>query len=513
MDRLLSTFSLIGILALAPRCTQVRDDCLGPELNFEAISSALSVRHSTDAFTNLILPNPLDAASPLMPTGEPSLHTQSLLKLPLLDLTTSSRLENSFLKVRVHSVDDSAGNLATPNSDGFYDFEIEEEGYSESLAYFATKTIQNYIEALGFSVDQSRPLYILVRSQQEGQSSNEVNAYYEHNHLAPNSPRVMRLVGDTQYAPGTSRDMYWHEFGHLNNESLTSEVGFDFAGDTGALYTEGSAIHECVADYLAESVSKRAYLGRWIAKNFSEIPDGEPLRYAVDLGSKLMFEEVARQDGQGDLPERYAVAEWCSRVLWEIRQQIVAEEQTVGHIYSDRLIFAAMTLLKQDASLQDFSKALVSADEKLHCGFHTKSIAKAFETRGFEMNPARLGKSLSLTAQPVGLSNDQIGDLVPGQEMAFVARITNTNSVTARNVRIHLESLSEDFYPTTYQQGLGDLAPGQSLSIDSNGGLSIYSSVFGMINSQAQRGKNIRYRLRILTDNGPQTVKEGFFTL
>ena len=485
--------------------------CDGPPLDTQRLIGLRSMLFSQGGGSSayLVMPNPIDATRNGS-TMATSSGLQSYLRgFDLPSLASPQRLENSFLKVRIRETNDDVSTLARPDAQGRYAFPVTDVHYSEAMAYYSLVAEMGYVEALGFPVVKSRPLYVMVRANTE---DNQPNALYDHNYLNPSLPRTIRLFGDTDYAPGVDAEMYRHEFGHLFNESSSHEVGMDFAGDNGAIYTEGSAIHECMADYLAQSYGNDPAIGRWIARNFDGYAPGQPLRSAVDYqGSRIRFQDVAFNDGAGGLPERYHTAEWCTRVLWEIRQSFVDRDPRLGAVYADRLMFSAMGFLRKDTSLSQFRDALVQADSQLHCGGNEDTILNAFESRGFARSFPQLARPLDVQVAPVGLDqNYQPTQIAPGVTIAFKLRIVNRNNETARNIRVKLEPLDNRFYATTYQQGYGDLAPGQSIQVgvDRNG-LALDSSVFAETDRGAQRGSRLRYRIRLLVENGPESSFQG----
>ena len=492
------------------------EGCGGPTLNTARLLAirGSSFQASGAPMAGLIIPNPIEATQSGTVSATDSRLFSFASGIALPGLLNSSRLENNFLRVRIREINDPVNSLATPNSKGAFAFNLQDVKYSETMGYYGVQSMIEYVEALGFSVAKSRPLFVMVRAATS--DPNEINAIYDHHYLDPNSPRTMRLFGETEFAPGMDRDMYWHEFGHLFNESASREVGMDFAGDNGAIFTEGAAMHECLADILAESVGDSPNIGRWIARNLSGFRPGEPLRTAVDpAGSRTMFNDVIIADSNN--PERYAVAEWCTRLLWEIREDFVAEDSEIGAINFERMLFSAVSLLERDASIGDLRSAMVSADDKLHCGGHETSIETAFQSRGFIADPPTLSNRLEVQAEPTGVrftnnSSIEVIDPTPGQSVVFAMRIRNNNSQVARNVRVKLEPLDQGLLTSTYLQGYGDLAPGQTIQIGLQG-LDFGFSVFGEVDQRVSSGSRLRYQLRIMVENGPETVVPGEITL
>lgn len=486
--------------------------CDGPPLNYSSLKNIRNFgTRGTGPRAFLVLPNPIDATSNPNAQLSSTMTLQSGDVLNLLGLLSPSKLENSFLKIRIRDIGDALSTLAKPNSNGDYVYRPDDVHYSEVMAYRSITSIQSYIEGLGFSVVKTRPLYVMV--QASGSTSTEVNAFYDHGYLNPGAPRTIKLFGSSQFAPGIDQDMYWHEFGHLFNESVTRERGMDFAGDSGAMWSEGSALHECLADYLSESVSDKPYIGRWIARNLSGFQPGDPLRSALDpAGARANFKTVATADGTGFRPERYEVAEWCTRVLWEIRESFVDDSGEEGAIDADRLMYAAATLLGRDTSFSRYQDALLAADSELYCGGHDGVIQNAFESRGF-FRGEELAKPLAVVAEAFGIRSSDSGiqrvTLNPGSTVAFAVRIRNVNAAVARNVRVRLEPRDTRLFATTYQQAFGDIPPGRTINIGTQGGLPVDFSVVGEIDERAVRGQRLPYRIRVLSENAPEAVFDG----
>lgn len=501
---------LLSFLFLFSGCATELPECDGPKIDLAQVKSLRKTLFTSGPRAALVVPNPIDATgNPTVSASDSSLSRE--IEGFFLPDTLSKKLENSFLKVRIKDLNDDLSTLAFPNAQGDYVFPLSDVHYSETMAYYSVSSMIHYVESLGFSIVRSRPLYIMVRSESDD-GSDIVNALYSHNYLDPSLPRTMRLYGSGQFSPGIDRDMYWHEFGHFFNESVSQETGIDYAADSGAYFTEASALHECLADYLAESVGNKGDIGKWIARNFSDIPAGKALRSAVPIEDDLnTFENVSTYDGTEKNLDRYRMAEWCTRVLWDLRSQFVSEDPGGGAIFSDRLIYSAVSLLKRDTSMAQFRAALDTADQQLHCGFHAKSIDKAFESRGFPATPQKMESKLSIQGSAVGVntSNGQstLGNPMAGGEVAFQFRISNATGTTARNVRVLLESDDPLLIPVTYLQGYGDLPSGQSIVVG-QGGLSLGYSVFGSIDSGA-RVKKIPFRLRVRLENGPDSVFQG----
>jgi hypothetical protein len=481
-------------------CSRELSDCNGYTVDQQKLLGIRETLFTGGPHAALIVPNPIDAGLTTLSSGT---LESSMTAFQLPDLISPSRLETNFLKIRLHEITDSLSILAAPGTNGNYEYPLQDAHYSEVMAYHSLSATIRYVETLGFSLVKTRPLYVMVRAENpDGGSGTEVNAIYTHNYFNSSKPRTLELFGDTTYAPGMDRDIYWHEFGHYMNESISREVGMDLAGDAGAVFTEGAALHECIADYVSESLGNKGYIGRWIARNFSNIPPGEPLRTAESKGDDLNnFNNVALFSNDGKNLDRYRMAEWCSRVLWNLREQFVKEDPSTGALFADRLMFSAISLLKKDTSISQFRAALFQADNTLHCGLHNRSIEEAFQSKGFS-DTGNLGAPLQLKAssRSVPSSVDSTNNAI-----SFAFAISNPTGQTARNVRIYLESPNGSILPTVYMQAFGDLPPGATIQVGTQSGLDSNFSVLGTVNASGP----VRYRLRIKIENGPDTVVEG----
>lgn len=488
--------------------TSCGKDCKAPAIDSTKLESLRRSLFSSGPAGYLVVPNPIEATRNLQATISDTATQNAFETFRLAGLTDPNRLENDFIKVRIKEIKDDLSTLAKPNSKGAFAFKIEDPHYSEVMAFHSVYTVMEYVQALGFSVVQSRPLYIMVRAATN--SPNEVNALYDHNYLNPDMPRTMRLFGETRYAPGMDRDMYWHEFGHLFNESASREKGMDFAGDRGAVFSEGSALHECLADLRNNFLTGKPTIGRWLARNIDGYSPGEPLRYATDRNDgKSSFGTVITADGSGSQPERYTVAEWCTRVAWEIREKMVKNNPQDGNAMADRLVFSAVSLLPRDASIRNFYQALMSADEELHCGEYSGDIEEAFGRRGFTEEVDGLSQRLRFSAEATSVSTSRsTSALGSPSTISFKLSIANPNNETARNVRVKLETSDPNLHVTTYQQSYGDLPPGKSLSIG-GGKMGYEFSVSAEIDKQVPRGRRLSYRVRVFAENGGENVVEG----
>jgi hypothetical protein len=503
---------------LLSSCGIKLSDCAGPLLNTQKLLEVQQDRFFSGPQAYLVLPNPIDSPRLSLFSFTASTFRGAQQGVGLPNLQSQTALENTFLKIRRNGFFDSADKLVNQQMLSSASNDIRDPQYSQVMAYHSITAISDYAQSLGFSINKSRPLYVIVRASEDPSNPNstvnssEVNAYYVHNKFQPNQPRLIQLKGDSDFPLGADRDTYWHEFGHLFNESVSADRGFDEATDLGDYFVQSRAIHECLADYLDQSASNKDYIGKWGAKNFSDIPAGFPIRSAASLNDgKSNYSSVANYDARKGIPDNYELAEWCSRVLWDIRSQFKKEDQETGALFSDRVVFAAAGLLPKNASLADFRSALLSSDSQLHCGIHQQSIKKAFESRGFSTNIPKTSQPLLLSLSPVGFKDvtsppQKVSPNGDADEIVFNYQITNPNGATARNVRIQIESSDPAVLPLVSLQGYGDLPGGQTIRLVGNGYQDYDTSISLSLDRKYANGRQkVRFLVKILVENGPAT--------
>jgi len=503
MKSLSSSFWLTVLASFMISSCQVQlEECSGTQVNTEKLLQIQDNRFLGGDLTSLVLPNPIDSARSNFRTFSSSTFLGAQQPVGLPDIKSNSALENSFLKVRLHTRFDSENGieLAGPSDIKSKSDDVKDPVYSQAMAYHAITSIMEYVKELGFGIDKSRPLYVFVRSSENPDDKNsktdikDINAYYVHN-ANQNKSRYIQLFGDVEYPLGADRDVFWHEFGHLFNESLTADRGIDSATVEGALYMEGGAIHECLADYLSQSASKKGYIGRWAALNLPDFKPGQPLRSALYVNDeKNNFSSVSTFSPSQGVPDKYSVAEWCSRVLWDIRTQFEKEDPKSGALFSDKVIFSAASLLGKNTTFSELRSAIAQADKQLHCGLHQASIDKAFSVRGFKGPGTRLPKSLVFRAEPVQFD----------EEITFKFALSNPNGATARNVRLEIQNIDPAIVPLTELQGFGDLKGGQSLSVSGRKLEELSGSVsFTLDKRFFGSRKKVKVVLRVSAENAP----------
>lgn len=507
-----AAFGILTALAVV-RCSVFGDGGCDPAVDFTpaiALKKAFLAGGTDGPVAGLVYANPIEASND--PNfGIASSGIDNLLRaFKLPGLLNPSSLDTDFIKIRTKQMTES--DLAAPNANGVFVFDPSSPKYSQLMAAYSVRSEMQYLEALGFPFCKERPLYVFSRVD-----SDVANALYDHGYLTPQNPRTMRMYGAGNFTTGADARMYHHELGHMFNECTSHERKIDFAGDNGAAYTEGAALHECLADYVALTFGERTQLGEWLNHNYSDTQAGEPLRRSVDSdGNHLKFSDVGFGSDANGIPGRYKVSEWCLRSLWDIRTAMVAKNGDFGAAQADYLIFSGLSLLQQDTSMLQFAQAIDQADRRLFCGGNKSLVRSAFEGRDFSMSPTKLVKPLDVSIRQVGVttSNGQQtqGSPRPGGQLTFTIRLQNNDTENARNVRVRLTSSSTLLVPTTYMQGYGDIAPNATVTVG-NGGFSLDYSVWANIDRSATPGVAMRYAIEVLVENGETRRLEGALSL
>lgn len=200
------------------------------------------------------------------------------------------------------------------------------------------------------------------------------------------------------------------------------------------------------------------------------------------------------------------MAQWCTRVLWAVRDRYIKKDPELGAIKADRVVFSAVSMLKQDASMKNLRDALYESDQSLHCGQNVRAIQNSFLARGFVEEAAPMTKTFEIQVRPF-----LVGTSSSNAEVGFDLQLRNRDVVVARNVRVTLESLDSRVVPSTYMQGLGDIGPGKTIMVGS-GALSRDYAVYGSLAQSITSGSRVKYRIRVRAENGPDTVFQGEFT-
>lgn len=506
----------LALASFAAGCAQLLEDCGGrPDLNYESLAKNRQLFEAASGpRADLVLPNPMDVTSSLQSfAGANDLEPYSSA-VPLQGVTSGTTLDNSIFRVRQTTVNDAA----IQSTGGYFHYQVQDYRYSAAMAYHAISTSFDWFTRLGYSLLTDRQLVVLVRSPENYQG--EFNAFYEHNRFSTTSPRLIRMIGAGNYPTGADLHMSKHEVHHYLFEALTANRGVDRSTERGNRYAGAAALHEFAGDYGALTGGRQAFIGRWIARNFSDVPTGAPLRSAVDApNNKFDYRKAATNTMDTKAPEKYTIAEGILRSVWEFRTEIEKEQTTTyGPIVSDDIVFGALSLLPRDASIPQFAANVLQADKELYCGLHEKSITKAFDSRGFLQRPPELTEPLQFAVSPFGLSVDgsgepEIGPPTPGYEVGFEFVVKNPNAAMAYDVVIEVTSNDQYWIESTYRQGLGHIDAGKKVTVafsnQSPQPSPLSHAIYGFIDQRRPSANGLSYTITVRAQNGPPATKTG----
>lgn len=504
----------LGPLALTIGCAKILDECGGrQDIDYAALAGARQVLQASSGYrADLVLPNPMDATQSLLSLQGATNLSQYADTVPLRGLSGTT-LDNALIRVRQTAVTDSP--IQATNS--YFQFPVQDVRYSAAMSYYAVFNAIQYLSLLGYSILTNRPLYVVVRSPENYQG--EFNAFYTHNRFNPSAPRVIDMIGGGERPTAADEHMGGHEAHHYLLESITADIGVDKSSERGSRYSPAAVVHEFTGDYGALARGNQPFIGRWIAMNFSDVPQGAPLRSAIDDPNNLFdYREAALNRMDGVNPEKYVVAEGLLRAAYELRGQIQKEQtREIGAVVADDLVFGALSLSSRDTDIVEFQKNLAQADEELYCGMHQRSIQRAFESRGFLTKFPEIKSPLQVAVAPFGLqvvnNQVQVVNPRPGIEVGFEFIVQNPNPQTAYDVHIEVTSRDQFWIESTYRQGLGHIGPGKRVTVsfdnDENQPYPLSHSVYGFIDSRRPTASGLQYTITVRSQNGPITTHNG----
>lgn len=218
-------------------------------------------------------------------------------------------------------------------------FDRSDDGFSETMGYYALDYAQRYIQTLGFAH---------VNNRQQEFSVNRFkgdNSFY-----SPNSRDITFGLGGVDDAEDA--DVIWHEYGHSIQDDQVPGFGSTL---------EAGSMGEGFGDYWAGTVGAQlsggfqdVCLAEWDATSYS--PTNPPCLRRLD-GTKHYPEDV-----RGEVHDD---GEMWSAALWQIRGAI-------GSVKADKVVLQAHFLLSPGASFSDGANALVTAARNL--GYKTNEV-------------------------------------------------------------------------------------------------------------------------------------------
>jgi len=263
-------------------------------------------------------------------------------EVDLPEVAASGRLDGPFV-----TTSETRNRVRIRN--GRFLFKRDKKGFKEVMAYFHIDRMQRYLQSLGFSGVNRRPIPVDVRG------STEDNSFY--------SPATGSLsFGTGGVDDAEDAEIILHEYGHSIQDAQIPGFGSS---------EEAGAMGEGFGDYLAASffadskpVRLRPCVGSWDATAYS--PEDPPNLRRLDSTKHYPRDIVHEVHADGEI--------W-SACLWKMRE-------TLGGKRTDRLVVAHHFLSKRDASFKDAAQALLLADRQLNAGANEAAIRDVFIQRG-----------------------------------------------------------------------------------------------------------------------------------
>jgi len=239
---------------------------------------------------------------------------------------------------------------ATGTNNNFI-FLRDNNGFSETMAYFHLDFAQRYIQSLGFTnVNNRQQVFAIDRLKQD-------NSFY-----SPSNRQISYGTGGVDDAE--DGEVVVHEYGHSVQDNQVPGFGTT---------EEGGAMGEGFGDYLAGTVNSSlagdfqlTCLAEWDATSYAA---GVP-HCLRPLDSTKHFPE----DADGEVHDD---GEMWSAALFQIRTAL-------GATRADQLIIQAQFLLSANANFKDGSNALVTA--AINLGFtsaQVDTVRTILKNRGF----------------------------------------------------------------------------------------------------------------------------------
>ncbi len=343
---------------------------------------------------NLFDPNPIvmnggSAGLPSSGDADSGAFNYSAKTLPRLDDTnTPTCLNGQWVDAR----DDAAQVCAAGHN--FNAITRSNSSFEALMAYFHIDRTQAYIESLGFSNVNNRQLLV------------HANGTVDDNSFYDSDTKEMTLgTGGTD--DGEDADVIVHEYGHSIQDNQVP--GFGVGPDS-------LAMGEGFGDYLAAAMSKHftpgagtdTCLAEWDNYGFDP-PSDFPCLRRVDWNRSVGQTSPDCTDPN----DEHCRGEVWSAALWTIRGAI-------GGAQADSVVIQSHFSLTPNASFQQASEALLSADSALFGGVHLATISSILESRGLYT----IQDDTPALAQPLAVPGQVSGLLTRGSDQDDVWRVS-----------------------------------------------------------------------------------------
>jgi len=239
--------------------------------------------------------------------------------------------------------------LANVMTDGRFLFTRDQDGFEAVMAYFHIDRTQRYIQSLGFTAVNNRPIRVDPHGLRGAQNAHYVG-------FPSGSGWIAFGTGGVDLAEDA--DVAWHEYGHAMQDNQ-NPAAYAFLGEIGA---QG----EGFGDYWA-------YVNTVVTS--PALPDPECI-------GEWAFEGVClrRVDGRKHYPEDLEYEVHADGEIWSALLRDIALATGIGA--ANRIILESHFLVPLFPRFSDGAAALRDADQALYAGAHLGAIDAALAARG-----------------------------------------------------------------------------------------------------------------------------------
>jgi len=327
---------------------------------------------STQYSVQVFNPNPIIAAADTSLRDHEDSSTavpQNAYTESFLDLSGTGSLQNAYGKsVNLSEPDET--RIANPDS--MPHFTRDQKGFEEVNILFHLTKAQNYIQSLGFSDLQNRPIPFDAHAL-HGDDQSTFSIFLD--------PAGTLEFGDGGVDDGEDADIIYHEYFHAIHFDLAGESMFvpsiNIELEDANQTNEAGAIAEAVADYFSfamtydvnmETGLDPTQFAEWDGAN-DGVPFGNQL-YLRGGNPGLLYPDSMSGNFYWD-------SQVLSEPLMDLRTNLPFEEM-------DQSLLTSLGLLGEKPLFRDFVRMFTLTDQHLHRKDRTTTVAETFSQFGLE---------------------------------------------------------------------------------------------------------------------------------
>ncbi|MCX9012231.1 MAG: DUF2341 domain-containing protein [Candidatus Methanoperedens sp.] len=279
--------------------------------------------------------------------------TQQRFNRTLKDLDGSGNLTGPYVDLTAPRIMGYKPAGLTNETSLHFNYTRSDDRFEEVNIYYHIDKFQRYIQSLGFTNVNNRPIPVHAHYQSSD------NSFYW------SADRGLHF-GDGGVDDAEDADIILHEYGHAIQDDQVP--GFGAAAETGAM---GEGFGDYIAASFFSAVNngfQRACVGDWDATSYSA--SNPPCTRRVD-GQKHYPEDIVN--------EVHDDGEIWSASLWDIWLLL-------GATVTDKIAIEGNFYLSPNSNFNDGANAIVLADRNLYGGAHVSSIETVFKNRGIFPN-------------------------------------------------------------------------------------------------------------------------------